>query len=112
MIRMSTKLVIYEGMLCCSTGICGPEPNKSLIQLTGDVKRLQEEFPKAQIIRVSLSFNAQAYLEQPEVLNLVKTMGTDILPITLLNGMILAKQRYMTYDEMKSALLAELTSDG
>ena len=43
---------------------------------------------------------------------MVKTMGTDILPITLLNGMILAKQRYMTYDEMKSALLAELTSDG
>ncbi len=109
---MSNKLVIYEGMLCCSTGICGPEPNKSLIQLTEDVKRLQLEFPEATIMRVSLSFNAQAYLEEPEVLKLVKTKGTDILPITVLNGMILAKQRYMSYDEMKSVLLVEPTSEG
>lgn len=102
---MPRKLVIYEGMLCCSTGICGPEPNKTLIQLNEDVKRLQAEFPEANIMRASLSFNAQAYLEEPEVLKLVKTHGTDILPITALNGKILAKQRYMTYDEMKAALL-------
>ena len=100
-----SKLVIYEGMLCCSTGICGPEPNKALIQLTEDVKRLQAEFPDAKIIRASMSFNAQAYLEEPEVLKLVKTNGTDILPITVLNGKILSKQRYMTYDEMRAALL-------
>ena len=103
---MSRKLVIYEGMLCCSTGICGPEPNKALIQLTEDVKRLQAEFPEANIMRASLSFNAQAYLEEPEVLKLVKSKGTDILPITVLNGKILAKQKYMTYDEMKAALQA------
>ena len=106
--KMSKKLIIYEGMLCCSTGICGPEPNMALIQLTEDVRKLQAEFPDAQIIRASMSYNAQAYLEEPEVLKLVKSKGTDILPITVLNGKILAKQRYMTYDEMKSALLAAL----
>jgi len=100
-----SKLVIYEGMLCCSTGICGPEPDKALIQLTEDVKRLQAEFPDQKIIRASMSFNAQAYLEEPEVLKLVKTNGTDILPITVLNGKILSKQRYMTHDEMRAALL-------
>ena len=104
--KMSKKLIIYEGMLCCSTGICGPEPDKALIQLTEDVRRLQAEFPDAKIIRASMSFNAQAYLEEPEVLKLVKTKGTDVLPITVLNGKILVKERYMTYDEMKSALLA------
>lgn len=102
-----SKLVIYEGMLCCSTGICGPEPDKALIQLTEDVRRLQVELPEETIMRASMSFNAQAYLESPEVLKLVKAKGTDILPITVLNGKILAKQRYMSYDEMKSALLAE-----
>ncbi len=102
---MSMKLTIYEGMLCCSTGICGPEPDKALIQLTEDVKRLQAEFPDAKVIRASMSFNAQAYLEEPEVLKLVKENGTDVLPITTLNGKILVKQRYMTYDEMRTALL-------
>jgi len=104
---MSKKLTVYEGMLCCSTGICGPEPDKALIQLTEDVRKLQAEFPDAKIIRASMSFNAQAFLEEPEVLDLVKAKGTDILPITVLDGKILVAQRYMTYDEMKTAILAE-----
>jgi len=103
--KTSKRLIIYEGMLCCSTGICGPEPNKALIQLTEDVKRLQAEFPDEKIIRASMSFNAQAYLEEPEVLKLVKANGTDVLPITVLNGKILVRERYMTYEEMRTALL-------
>jgi hypothetical protein len=103
---MSKKLTVFEGMLCCSTGICGPEPNIALIQLTEDVKRLQIEFPEFKIIRASMSFNAQSFLEEPEVLKLVNSEGTDILPITVLNGKILVKQRYLTYDEMKLALMA------
>ena len=96
-------LIIFEGMLCCSTGLCGPEPNQALIQLNEDVKKLKEEFPK-RIIRASLSFNAQAFLECPEVLKLVKDKGTGILPITVLDGKVLAKQKYMTYDQMRAAL--------
>jgi hypothetical protein len=102
---MSKNLTIFEGMLCCSTGICGPEPDKALIQLTEDVKKLQAELPDKKITRASLSFNAQAFLEAPEVLKLVKEKGTGILPITMLDGKILAMQRYMSYSEMKAALL-------
>jgi hypothetical protein len=101
---MSNKLIIYEGMLCCSTGICGPEPDKALIQLSEDVKRLQAEFPDESITRVSMSFNAQVFLQSPDILELLKKQGTEILPITTMNGKILVKQRYMTYDEMKAAL--------
>ncbi len=104
---MPMNLIIFEGMLCCSTGICGPEPDKALIQLSEDVKKLQAEFPGKRITRASLSFNAAAFLESPEVLKLVKDHGTDILPITVLDGKILAKQRYMSYDEMKTALLGD-----
>ena len=25
------NLIIYEGAMCCSTGVCGPEPDKELI---------------------------------------------------------------------------------
>jgi len=101
---MSNKLIIYEGMLCCSTGICGPEPNQALIQLSEDVKRLQAEFPDESITRVSMSFNAQMFLQSPDILELLKKQGTEILPISTLNGKILVEQRYMTYDEMKAAL--------
>ncbi len=112
---MSNKLIIYEGMLCCSTGICGPEPDKALIQLSEDVKRLQAEFPNDSVTRVSMSFNAQMFLQNPDILNLLKEQGTTILPITALNGKILVKQRYMTYDEMRAALKGmqlEMKPDG
>ena len=102
---MQKKLRIFEGMLCCSTGLCGPEPDQALIQLSEDVKKLQVEFPDESIIRASLSFNAKAFLDYPEVLKMVKDVGTSILPIIVLDGKILAKQRYMTYDEMRAALL-------
>ncbi len=102
---MKKNLIIFEGMLCCSTGLCGPEPNQALIKLSEDIKRLQVEFPNESISRASLSFNAKAFLDYPEVLMMVKDSGTDILPITVLNGKILEKQRYMTYEEMKIALL-------
>ena len=102
---MPKGLIIFEGMLCCSTGICGPEPDKALIQLSEDVKKLHNDFPNNIITRVSLSFNAKVFLENPEVLKMVKDHGTNILPITVLDGKILAKQRYMTYEEMREALL-------
>jgi hypothetical protein len=102
---MQKKLIIFEGMLCCSSGLCGPEPNQDLVQLSEDVKKLQAEFPEESIIRASLSFNANAFLDYPDVLKMVKDDGTDILPITILDGKILAKQRYMTHDEMRAALL-------
>ena len=103
--KVQKKLIIFEGMLCCSTGLCGPEPNQDLVQLSEDVKKLQAEFPDEKIIRASLSFNANAFLDYPEVLKMVKDSGTDILPITALDGKILVKQRYMTYDEMRAVLL-------
>ncbi len=102
---MPKKLIIFEGMLCCSTGICGPEPDKALIQLNEDVKKLVSEFPNESIARASLSFNAKVFLDYPEVLKLVKEKGTGILPITVLDGKILAKQTYMSYEEMKEALV-------
>ncbi len=29
----TNKLVIYESAMCCSSGVCGPRPNSSLIDL-------------------------------------------------------------------------------
>jgi hypothetical protein len=99
------ELIIYEGALCCSTGICGPEPDKSLIELNEALRKSQGDFKNLKIIRASLSHNAQAFLENEEVLRLVKEKGTEILPITVLNGRIISKQRYMKYDEMKEEIV-------
>jgi hypothetical protein len=50
------------------------------------------------------------FIETPKVLELVKKDGPDILPITMVNGKIISKQRYMKHDEMKEAIEANWKS--
>ena len=99
-----TDLIIYEGAMCCSTGICGPEPDKVLIEFNETLKKIQHEFNDVNVVRASISFDINMFLEKNEIIELVKEKGPEILPITTINGSIIAKKRYVTYDELKKAL--------
>jgi wyosine [tRNA(Phe)-imidazoG37] synthetase (radical SAM superfamily) len=99
-----TDLIIYEGAMCCSTGICGPEPDKVLIEFNETLQKIQHEFHEINVVRASISFNVNMFLEKNEIIELVKEHGPDILPITTLNGNIIAKQSYLTYEELKKFL--------
>jgi len=95
-------LIIYEGAMCCSTGICGPEPDKVLIDFNETLKKIQHEFNEVNVVRASISFNVNMFLEKNEIIELVKEQGPEVLPITTINGRIIA-QRYLTYEELKKA---------
>jgi hypothetical protein len=99
-----TDLRIYEGPMCCSTGICGPEPDKVLIEFNETLQKIQREFNDVNVVRASISFNVNLFLEKNEIIELVKEQGPEVLPITMINGSIIAKQCYMPYDELKKAL--------
>ena len=96
-------LIIYEGAMCCSTGICGPEPDRVLIDFNETLKKIQHEFNEVNVVRASISFNVNMFLEKNEIIELVKEQGPEVLPITTINGRIIAKQRYLTYEELKKA---------
>ncbi|MGZ8892249.1 MAG: arsenite efflux transporter metallochaperone ArsD [Halobacteriota archaeon] len=97
-------LIIYEGAMCCSTGICGPEPDKVLIEFNETLQKIQHEFNEVNVARASISFNVNMFLEKSEIIELVKEQGPEVLPITTINGSIIAKQRYLTYAELKKSL--------
>ena len=97
-------LIIYEGAMCCSTGICGPEPDKVLIEFNETLQKIQRDFNEVNAVRASISFNVNMFLEKNEIIELVKDQGPDILPITTIDGRIIAKKRYLTYEELKKAL--------
>jgi hypothetical protein len=98
------NLVIYEGAMCCSTGVCGPEPNKELIELNEALIRLQKEFEEVNAVRASMSFNLSMFLENQEISQLVKENGLGVLPITTINGKIIARKKYLTYSELKKEI--------
>ena len=99
------ELIIYEGAMCCSTGVCGPEPDQELIALNETNKKLQGEYNgQLNIIRASLAFNSLLFFTNKEVFQMVKDNGQEILPITAINGEIVARQKYLKYDEIKKLL--------
>lgn len=99
------ELIIYEGAMCCSTGVCGPEPDRELMEFNETLKRLTSEYNgNVKIMRASLVFNSLLFFANTEIAQLVKENGTAILPITTVNGTIMAKQKYMTYEQIKDIL--------
>lgn len=101
---MTKDLIIYEGAMCCSTGVCGPEPDKELIEFNETLKKIQKEFRELNVMRASLTFNINMFLGNKNIFQLVKENGPDILPIITLNGRIIAKQKYPKYSELKKKL--------
>jgi len=107
-----SELIIYEGAMCCSTGVCGPEPDHKLIEFSETVKRLQSEYgEKLTIMRASLTFNSLIFLSHKEIAQLVKENGPEILPITTINGEIIARQKYLTYVELKAAIVEKMNQE-
>ncbi len=106
------ELIIYEGAMCCSTGVCGPEPDKRLIEFSETIKKLQAMYNgRLRIIRASLTFNTLMFTANKEILQLVKENGQEILPITTVNGEIIAKQKYLKFDELQIILEGRIQSN-
>ena len=99
-----TELMIFEGVMCCSTGICGPEPDKTLIEFNDTLKRLQEDYPELNIQRANMSFNLDVFRTNKDILQLVKERGVEILPVIRIDGLVVSRQKYMTYEELKKVL--------
>ncbi len=101
---MKNKLIIFEGAMCCSTGVCGPEPDKALIIFSEAIKKLQTEFRDWEIIRASLSTNPNMFLENKEIFELVRENGQDVLPIVMVNGKILSSRAYPDFTDLKEII--------
>ena len=98
------NLTIYEGVMCCSAGVCGPEPDKELIEFNETLKKINMEFSDLKITRASLSFDVKMFLENNEIFQLVKENGKEILPITAINGKVIAEKKYLKFNELKEEL--------
>ncbi|MBL7170090.1 MAG: arsenite efflux transporter metallochaperone ArsD [Candidatus Aenigmarchaeota archaeon] len=94
-------LIIFESAMCCSTGVCGPEPNKTLVEFNETVKKLQKDFNGLNIMRANMTFNIDMFLENKDIFQIIKEKGPEVLPITVINGKVIAKQEYPRYDELK-----------
>lgn len=93
-----TTLQIYEPAMCCSTGLCGPEPEEALVRFAADLKALATD--GVDVRRFNLAQAPQAFVDEPLVYRAINDEGMDVLPLIVRNGTIVSKGRYPARDEL------------
>lgn len=99
---MNKRIIIYESAMCCASGVCGPNPDRALLDLQAAI----EEIKKAgsQVERYSITLNLKKFRENPQVIKLIQEQQLKALPITALNGNVVKSGSYPTSDELKKLL--------
>jgi hypothetical protein len=97
------QVLIYDPPMCCPSGLCGPAVDPALLAIHEASLKLRREFKsKIHFERYVLSQQGPKFMENPDIMNLLKTNGVEVLPVTVINGQIMKKQSYPSYDELKN----------
>lgn len=96
------KFTILDPALCCSTGVCGPDVDDSLVQTAANVKWLKSL--GLEIARHNVSNDGEAFQQYPEAIEKLKMDGLNSLPYILIDGKIVMSGRYPKKSEWENLL--------
>ena len=94
-------LEIFDPAMCCSTGVCGVDVDPALVQCQADLLWLAEQ--GVRVDRHNLSQNPQAFTANPAVIKELEA-GMECLPLTLIDGRIVARGAYLSRAELAEQL--------
>lgn len=96
---MQSKFIIYDPPMCCSTGVCGPNPDQILIKLQDTVAELKKV--GVEVERYIITQSPEKFKENPQVIKLIQEQQLKVLPVTTFNGTIVKTGGYPTLEEFK-----------
>ncbi|MUV56915.1 Arsenical resistance operon trans-acting repressor ArsD [Halogeometricum rufum] len=99
-----TELTLYEEAMCCSTGVCGPDPDDELVEVSAALDQLETAFEDVDVSRANMQHDIDQFLQTQRISALVEEHGPSILPITVVDDEIVGKSEYLDYDELESIL--------
>lgn len=97
---MQPKFIIYDPPMCCSSGVCGPNPDQTLIDFQNTLTELKKS--GIEVERYIITQSPEKFKENPQVIKLIQEKQLSVLPITTLNGMIVKTGSYPTLEEFKN----------
>jgi len=92
------KVEIFDPVLCCSTGVCGPSVDPELVRVASAIYLLGKR--GNEVKRYNLGFEPALFVENKEVNKVLHEKGPDSLPITLVEGIVTKIGTYPTNDEL------------
>ncbi|MCL4353954.1 arsenite efflux transporter metallochaperone ArsD [Patescibacteria group bacterium] len=96
---MNKTFIIYDPPMCCSSGVCGPNPDQSLMDFQNTLEELKKIDIKVE--RYIITQSPEMFKQNPKVIKLIQEQQIKALPITTLNGDIVKSGSYPTLDEFK-----------
>ena len=93
---------VFDPPMCCPTGLCGPTLDQTLLDVNEMVLALTTE--GIPVARYQMTSQPQAFLNNAEVIRLVRERELAALPITVVRGKVIKVGEYPTLLEVRVAL--------
>jgi len=98
----SPVVAIFDPPMCCSSGLCGPTVDQTLVDASEMLLALQAEGLRVE--RYQMTTAPQAFLDNTEVMRLVREQEMAALPITVVRGKVVKVGAYPSLTELRAAL--------
>ena len=89
---------IFEGPLCCNTGVCGPDPDQALVDFTADLDWLTRQ--GVSVRRANLAQDPAAFADSAVARAFVQKVGASGLPLIVADDVTVATGRYPSRAEL------------
>lgn len=98
---MNNELLIeiFDPPMCCPGGLCGPVIDPALLDLHEALLKLKNDHGIV-VQRYLLQQQGAKFMQNPNVLALLKEHSTGVLPVTTVNGRVVKTKVFPTYDEL------------
>lgn len=95
-------VLVFDPAMCCSTGVCGPSIDPTLLRVSADLGWLSKQ--GVSVERVNLGQEPLRFVETPAVSELLDGAGEAALPVVMIGGEVVATGRYPTRQELAATL--------
>lgn len=97
------EIKIYDPAMCCSTGVCGPDLDPVLPQVSGFLHQLKERGIKVE--RYNLAQQPIAFVRNEEVKAILEKEGVGVLPLVFIDGKLALRGVYPDHEKRQEWLL-------
>jgi hypothetical protein len=93
---------LFDPPMCCPTGLCGPTLDQTLLDVSDMIRTLQAG--GHQVERYQMTSHPYKFINNPDVMRLVREKQMAALPITVVGGQIIKSGAYPTLAEVQPHL--------
>lgn len=93
---------VFDPPQCCSTGVCGPDADDTLVQFAATLEWLGTQGVTVQ--RHNLGHDPGEFVQNALVKSTLERDGMDSLPLILVNGEVAMKGGYLSRDDFARRL--------